>query len=127
MTPRFAASRCQHQYQNPAIGVKLAAGCRLCGEERIVGDDVSAGGDESGAGKRLVHEFAFAVDRRIDFVGHSVVSLVAFKSDIVSRGDAPERAAIYLEGRLPHAQMISRHHDAHGFSVSETVILRTSE
>ncbi len=52
---------------------------------------------KAGSRKRAIHVFAFAIDRRVDFVGQPVISLISLESNIVCRGDAPQRPSVDLD------------------------------
>ena len=62
-------------------------------------------GDQAGVGKGLLDIVALEVDIGINFVGDSVVALVALEADVVSCGAHPKRLTINLKWRFPDATL----------------------
>ncbi len=107
--------------------MEAAAGGGVGFGERVGGRDVGSLHDEAGARQSVVDVLAFAVNRRIDLVGHAVVAFVALEADVMRGRDAPQRAAIHQVRRFPRAQVIARHRHAHRLGVRESIILRPVE
>jgi hypothetical protein len=96
----------EHEYEYPTVGVKFAARRGLGSRERIDWSNVIPLDDEPGSRKRAIHVLAFAVDCRIDLVGHAIVTLVSFETNIVRSRHAPQRTPFDLVHRFPYAQVI---------------------
>ena len=87
--------------------MKATAGGRFGALQGIVGKEVRDFTNDAGRSKRLLHIVALKVDIGIDLVGNSIIALVPFYSDIMSRSAYPERRSINLKRSFPDAQMVT--------------------
>ena len=82
---------------------------------------------QASAGQCLLHEVAFQINIRIDFVRNTVVALIAFESDVVSCRADPDHRAVDGKGSFPNAKMVARRDHTNGFGVSPAAILLTAK
>src|SRR5436309_6345833 len=87
--------------------MKAAAGGRRGFLQGMVGEQVSDFANQTRRGKRLLQVVALKVNIGIDLVGNSIVALVPFESDVMSRSAYPERFSMNLIRSFPDAQVVA--------------------
>jgi len=107
--------------------MKAAAGGRRGFLQGMVGEQVSDFANQTRRGKRLLQVVALKVNIGIDLVGNSIVALVPFESDVMSRSAYPERFSMNLIRSFPDAQVVAGLYHANGFGVRPAVVLRTAK